>query len=313
MDSDARLGSTSSGVTHPPKAPPIEALDDVHRDDVHRRDVHRDDVHRSDVHRDDVHRGIVGPQLWTSDGIRLATRCWLAPGPARAAIVIAHGLTASKDEPRVVSLASALQEDGYMVIAYDARGHGESDGESTLGDCEHRDVAAVVEWASKQSARVVLVGASMGAVAVLSYAARSSVAAGVVAVSSPADWRLPLRLRSILIVAMARTRVGRAFALRRTNARIGPWTAPDPPRVLIDRVACPLAVVHGRRDPIIPARMGLGRVVRAGPARSVALVPAMGHAFDPAGHGQITKSVAWVLDQHRRASGSWRPSDGLST
>ena len=65
------------------------------------------------------------------------------------------------------------------------------------------------------NSRVVLVGASMGAVAVLSHAATAHDLSGVVAVSSPGEWRLPLRIRSIATAGLARTRTGREFALRR--------------------------------------------------------------------------------------------------
>jgi len=240
--------------------------------------------------------GVAGPRLQTSDGIELATRRWPVSDGARAVVVLAHGLTANKDEPRVVSLASELQRQGFDVIAYDSRGHGQSGGQCTLGDLERYDVAAVVEWARTRSRRVVLVGASMGAVGVLAYATTAKDLAGVVTVSSPGEWRLPLRFRSVITAGLARTRTGRDFA-RRMNVRIAPWTSPESPRSLAERVSVPLAVVHGRRDAIIPAGAGLARVIGVGPGRSVALVQSMGHAFDPVGHRQICDAIAWALHQ----------------
>lgn len=241
--------------------------------------------------------GMTGPRLETTDGVELATRRWPVHDGARAVVVLAHGLTANKDERRVVSLASKLQGQGIEVIAYDSRGHGQSGGECTLGDLERNDVAAVVEWARTRNERVVLVGASMGAVAVLSYAATAKDLTGVVTVSSPGEWRLPLRIRSMIAASLARTRTGRQFARRRMNVRIAPWTSPESPRSLVERISVPLAVVHGRRDAIIPAGAGLARVIRVGPGRSVALVQSMGHAFDPVGHRQICDAVAWALHQ----------------
>jgi pimeloyl-ACP methyl ester carboxylesterase len=241
--------------------------------------------------------GIAGPRLETSDGIELATRRWPVSDGARAVVVLAHGLTANKDEPRVVSLASELQRQRFDVIAYDSRGHGQSGGQCTLGDLERHDVAAVVEWARTRNRRVVLVGASMGAVGVLAYAATAKDLTGVVTVSSPGEWRLPLRFRSVITAGLARTRTGRDFARRRMNVRIAPWTSPESPRSLVERVSVPLAVVHGRRDAIIPAGAGLARVIGVAPGRSVALVQSMGHAFDPIGHKQICDAVAWALYQ----------------
>lgn len=241
--------------------------------------------------------GRAGPRLETSDGVELATRIWPASDGGRAIVVLAHGLTANKDEPRVVSLASELHGQGFDVIAYDSRGHGQSGGQCTLGDLERHDVAAVVEWARNRNRRVVLVGASMGAVGVLSYATTATDVIGVVTVSSPGEWRLPLRIRSMITASLARTRTGREFARRRMNVRIAPWTAPESPRSLVERISIPLAVVHGRRDAIIPPGAGLARVIRDGPGRSVALVQSMGHAFDPIGHRQICDAVAWALLQ----------------
>jgi pimeloyl-ACP methyl ester carboxylesterase len=242
--------------------------------------------------------GIAGPRLETSDGVELATRQWPVSDGARAVVVLAHGLTANKDDARVVALASELHRQGFEVIAYDSRGHGQSGGQCTLGDLERHDVAAVVAWARTRNRSVVLVGASMGAVGVLSYAAKANDLTGVVTVSSPGEWRLPLRIRSMVTASLARTRTGREFARRRMGVRIAPWTSPESPRSLVERVTVPVAVVHGRRDAIIPHGAGLARVVHEGPVRSVALVHSMGHAFDPVGHGQISAAITWALRQN---------------
>ena len=86
-----------------------------------------------------------GPTLRTADGVAFATRCWLSEAPSVATVVICHGLTGNKDEPRVVGLAERLYDNGYQVVTYDARGHGSSGGTCTLGKLEGLDVAATVE------------------------------------------------------------------------------------------------------------------------------------------------------------------------
>jgi hypothetical protein len=105
--------------------------------------------------------GIAGPGLETNDGVELATRIWPATDRARA-VVVAHGLTANKDEHRVVSLSAALQREGFEVIAYDSRGHGQSGGQCTVGDLERHDVASAVAWGRTRNSGVVLVGARWG-------------------------------------------------------------------------------------------------------------------------------------------------------
>jgi alpha-beta hydrolase superfamily lysophospholipase len=234
--------------------------------------------------------------ILTSDGVELATREWSVDGAARATVVLVHGFAASKDDRNLVTLAELLVSRGLAVMAYDARGHGESGGACTLGDLEAQDVAAAVAWASGQSPPIVLVGASMGGVAVLRHAATSRDVAGVVVVSSPSEWRVPLRVRALITVGLARTKAGRWLAARQLGVRINPvWSAPEPPRSLVTRVSSPVAIVHGSRDRMIPHRAALELHARGEPNRRLVLVPDMGHAFDPAGHTAIYEAVDWIL------------------
>jgi pimeloyl-ACP methyl ester carboxylesterase len=144
----------------------------------------------------------------------------------------------------------------------------------------------------------ILIGASLGGVAALRYSCDHPELAGVVIVSSPAEWRIPLRVRALLTAGLVRTRPGRWVARRRMGVRISSrWTAADPPQTLTDRVACPLAVVHGRRDALIPVRRGLEFQLRADSRHYVVLANDMGHAFDPKGHDAICAAVDWTLTQ----------------
>ena len=111
----------------------------------------------------------------------------------RRAACFALALLALAARPLPVLAGDAAEErlfpaDGFDVVSYDARGHGRSTGESTLGDLEQHDVAAAVALARTRSSDVVLVGASMGAIAALRYAATDPELRGVVAVSCPARW-----------------------------------------------------------------------------------------------------------------------------
>jgi alpha-beta hydrolase superfamily lysophospholipase len=108
--------------------------------------------------------------LRTADGLSLAADAWLTRDPAATAVVLVHGLTGHRHHPTVVAMAHELRAEGHAVITYDMRGHGESEGLCTLGDLERLDVAAAVVAARDLAPRVVLVGASLGAIAVLRYA-----------------------------------------------------------------------------------------------------------------------------------------------
>jgi len=234
--------------------------------------------------------------LTTGDGVQLAARSWSATGAPRASVVLVHGLAATKDNAELVAVANALQQHGLNVLAYDARGHGESTGICTLGDLERHDVAAAVAHARESDLPVVVVGASMGGIAVLRYAADDPTLAGVVTVSSPADWRLHRSPGTLLLAGMIRTRAGRAFAARLFHVRLSPhWTDPESPRTLATRMTAPLAVVHGERDRFIPVREANGLFASSGGERRLFLVPRMGHAYHPAAVPAIVEAVEWVL------------------
>ena len=218
-------------------------------------------------------------------------------------VVIAHGLTANKDDPRVVAVAEALHGVGYDVVTYDSRGHGRSGGLCTLGKLEGMDVAALVGWARTRATRIITIGASMGAVGVLSHAAKDPALAGVVTVSSPGEWRLPRTFRALVTTGLARTAPGRHWARRRMNVRIARWAAPDSARTHLGAVRCPVVVVHGGQDPIIPHRSSLADGFVGGPRRELILVPTMGHAFDPVGIGWICEATARLLALDTEAVG----------
>lgn len=79
------------------------------------------------------------------------------------AIVLLHGLTASR---RYVVMGSrALERSGHRVIAYDARGHGDSDPAPAPRAYEYGDLAADLGAVldARGLERAVLAGASMGA------------------------------------------------------------------------------------------------------------------------------------------------------
>ena len=78
------------------------------------------------------------PVLTTTDEVLLASRRWLAPTP-RAAVVLVHGFSASSEDPKVLALAEQLHADDLDVVCYDARGHGRSEGLSSLGDLERHE------------------------------------------------------------------------------------------------------------------------------------------------------------------------------
>ncbi|HEX6417247.1 MAG TPA: alpha/beta fold hydrolase [Acidimicrobiales bacterium] len=247
-------------------------------------------------------------ELRTADGVALAAEAWPAPGPAASAVVVVHGFTSHRRDPAVLAMVDELRAAGHAVVTYDMRGHGESGGLCTLGDAERHDVAAAAAAARSLAPRIVLVGASLGAVAVLRHAVDDADLAGVVTVSAPARWRLRTP-RAALAALLTRTGAGRRVA-RRLGARLDTaWRWAEPPDELAGRLALPLAVVHGTGDRFMPSgeaeilhaagaaatRTGGGPATGTGARRRLDVVPGMGHAFCARGLAAISAAVGWCL------------------
>jgi alpha-beta hydrolase superfamily lysophospholipase len=134
--------------------------------------------------------GYTEVQFRSTDGLRLAG--WWIPasrrpprGPAASrpadfgnkTVILCHGFAA--DKATQLSLVRDLLPAGYNVLAFDFRAHGQSAGQLTsLGDLERRDVLGAVRWLREthpnQSKKIVGVGATMGAAALIAAAADPS-------------------------------------------------------------------------------------------------------------------------------------------
>lgn len=235
--------------------------------------------------------------LATADGVELVGRRYEPSGAIRADLVLVHGFGAASTEDRVVTLAEAYCSDGLRVLTYDARGHGRSGGETTLGDREQLDVAAAVAAASRDDRPTILVGASMGAIGVLRYAASAARPVdGVVVLSCPARWRLPRNVRGVASAVLTQTPPGRWFARRSMGVRIaGHIDRPAPPVELVGRVRAPLEILHGTDDPFIPASDAEELHAAAADPRRLHLVDGLGHAYEPESVQPLRDSVAWLL------------------
>ena len=125
-----------------------------------------------------------------SEGLRL--RAWMARGGEdRAAAVVVHGLGDSLES--YLDSAAVLHRRGHSVLLLDLRAHGGSEGRhTTLGGREREDVrAAIAALRARGLGRrgFVLLGVSMGAVAVLRAAAEEPEVRAVVAEAPYDDYR----------------------------------------------------------------------------------------------------------------------------
>jgi pimeloyl-ACP methyl ester carboxylesterase len=124
----------------------------------------------------------------------LKLNCWLikAAAPVKGTILHLHGLADCKLDG--LRLAKLFHDHHYNVMLYDARDHGESDGEfCTYGYFEKHDVPTVIDYLQTRSdiapGRIGIFGTSMGAAVALQAAAIDGRIAAVVAENSFATLR----------------------------------------------------------------------------------------------------------------------------
>ena len=214
------------------------------------------------------------PAHFTSrDGIPL-TGWWIPAGDvptaleaeeadhwARRTVLICHGLGSGKEQE--LRLARFLTGNGFNVLAFDFRAHGDSGGHFiSFGDRERLDVLAAAEWVRrehpKQSQRVFGIGLNTGAAALLAAASEDHDGA-------------------LLDAVVLYEPYGRLTTLAR---RMSAETLPGILGWLADHVSIPIASLHAGADLGAFAPMELAHAVWP---RPVLVVHGNGASFVPVG------------------------------
>ncbi len=102
-------------------------------------------------------------------GITLAA--WYIPGKTGSpVVVVTHGVSGCKCDPNVLTVAGMLHRNGFNVLMYDMRNHGQSDidnGRTAVGNKEYKDVLGAWDWLITEKGyapdEIGLYGESLGA------------------------------------------------------------------------------------------------------------------------------------------------------
>jgi pimeloyl-ACP methyl ester carboxylesterase len=241
-------------------------------------------------------RGPEPVRLRTADGIVLSADYYtgVSGGPA---YLLGHGFTGSSRTPRVVEIAERLRDLGGSVLALNFRGHGASEGMSTIGVDETADVEAGVGWlrARHPDVPVVTVGFSMGASIMIRYAGLGGNPDAVVAVSGPGRWYErgtdPMRRLHLGV----ETRLGRLVLHRVFRTRVGGgWDLlPASPVEVAGSIVAPLLVVHGDADPYFGVEHGR-MLAAAAPHSELWIEPGFGHAENAVTPDLLERIARWV-------------------
>lgn len=103
------------------------------------------------------------------EGLTL-TGWYIANQPESPAVILTHGLNGCKCSPRLLTIAGMLHRNGFNVLMYDMRDHGESDiedGRAAVGNEEYQDLLGAWDWLVKEKQftpdRIGVFGESLGA------------------------------------------------------------------------------------------------------------------------------------------------------
>ena len=220
-------------------------------------------------------------------GIHLVGWLFRTERPRRGLVVYLHGLGDNRSSG--ISIAQHFNAQGFDLLAYDSRAHGESGGDAcTYGFYEKKDLSGVLDKLG--SGPIVAFGVSLGAGIALQAAAEDPRIAVVVAVAPISDLRTAATERAPFFAS--RANIAEAF---RMAEREGAFRADDVnPAAAAAKIHAPVLVVHGADDQETPPAHS-ERVYRAlaGPKKLV-LVPGAKHndALTPDAWRQIDDWIA---------------------
>jgi predicted acyl esterase len=230
--------------------------------------------------------------LAMGDGVSLASTLYVPDGAAPAggwpAVLLLHGLGGNRVSTNTIA-EQFLAPYGYTVLTVDARGHGESGGQSTLvGSRELADYAAALAWLRARpgvsDARVGALGFSLGGGSVWKLltapGARLAAAVPVMTWTSLYDALLPQSFAKAGLVAYFRgllpperwdptiLALADDALFSRNLAQIQGFARERSVRNDLEKIRTPVFMIQGRRDYAFDMEQALGAFGRLrGPRR----------------------------------------------
>jgi alpha-beta hydrolase superfamily lysophospholipase len=203
------------------------------------------------------------PELGTRDG--LAYALFLTEDEPRAGIVICHGAGSAKESH--FDFARTARDRGLAALAYDARGHGRSEG--ALGPGLVGDALAMCDLMREHAPAVALRGSSLGGFAAIMAAAASNGGVSAVVALCPAPGELLAR----------GVRADTLEGFRADVERLEPWLASvslaDAAASLGPRTA--LLLMHARGDEQVPYTVSEDLYAAAAEPKRLLVIPGGHH------------------------------------
>lgn len=228
------------------------------------------------------------PTVGRRDG--LAYALFLPDGEPEAGVAIVHGAGSAKESH--FDFARAARAHGMAALAFDARGHGDSEGAFGPGALD--DVLAMCELLREHAPQVALRGSSMGGFCAIQAAALDPGVAAVVAIC-PAPEDLLLRgLRS-----------GRLTDFELDREALEPWLGTLSLSRAVESLSprTALLLIHAEGDEQIPYTVSQELYAAAGEPKRLLVLPGGHHRslqHDGEIQGESLRFIAGVV--RRRAA-----------
>jgi uncharacterized protein len=225
-----------------------------------------------------------------SDGLRLVGDLYLPEGKGPwPGLVLCHGLASRKE--RHAAFASYAAARGFVVLVYDGRGHGESEGQ--LDGRAVFDVGAAVAYLKARpevaAGGVAVRGSSLGGSFALHRAAASSDISAVVAICPAPESILLEGLRQAISNGISITDVRLEPISLRTYLR------EHDVRDVVGRIAPrPVLLIHCAGDEVIPASITQELYSRASEPKELWLLPGGTHTTAQHDVAIHERTVDWL-------------------
>jgi len=187
----------------------------------------------------------------TPEGKRLFA-WWLPASSISPTIILLHGWGGNAE--LMLPLAVPFRNAGLNVLLLDARNHGRSDSASFSSLPRFaEDVGSAINWVKAQNEEpqntIALLGHSIGAGAVLYEASRRDDISAVISVSAFAH---PERMMRRYLQRVWMPKFAAAWVLRYVEWIIQHRYEDIAPMNTVCKVRCPILLVHGKVDEIVP-------------------------------------------------------------
>lgn len=191
----------------------------------------------------------------TRDGLQLAASYWPGVSPDAPAVLLLHGVDASRSA--MLPTAHWLATRGYAVLAIDFPGHGaSSNANRSFGWRESGDAEVALAWLKtrQRGAKVAVIGISMGGAASLLGERGPLPADALVLQAVYPDFRLAIRNRIATLIGSAPAYALEPLLSMQTWPRLGVWPGAISPIDRVGQVRAPVMVIGGMEDRSTPPR-----------------------------------------------------------